>query len=275
MCVRTMKEEWQMRSPIVKTCALLAATIFLVGCGNTSGETAEASAGSEASKSPGAIDPSLAEDPHGEYNEAYAEWLRSDHAEKLDPKSVPRKDDPGTRDIGPPSFEEAVDGSDLVVSGKVKDITFVPEGSLTTFRVDRTAKGGAKQKIFIMQTSFLVPDGDPEDIDNAILLSDPTLSFLFEGDRAVLLLRKVDSLTPQQTEFLGDSLDNSPVYIIQRASGQYRSVNGKVRAEKGDFYAEDESSYQRVAGMSEDELMDKAEARAKNRDENSVSPSPA
>lgn len=183
----------------------------------------------------------------------------------LNSKKLPKVDRQANAPLGPSSFEETVDKSDLVVAGRVKDLTFLPFGTLTTFQVDRTAKGEPKDEIFVMQRGYIYPENDHEDNTSLPkLVYDDAQTFLHKGDRAVLLLRKAQQISdPVQAEFVGDTLGGAPVYYIHRGSGEYRSEGGKVRAEKPS-YSSDSDTYRQLDGKSEDELMEKAEARGKS-----------
>lgn len=262
-----MKVAWAGRRPIAGPGLFLAGVVLLGGCGSESTDIvgADSPIGVTATPTLTPAPPNaVRSDPAAKEDQVYGAWLRSDYVKKVNLKSLRKVDQQADAPFGPPSFEEAVDAADIVVAGKVKDLTPVPYGTLTTFVVDRTAKGEPKQEICIMQRGYLYPTGNFEDKDSPPrLLYDDAQSFLFKGDRAVLLLKKLDSPGDQrQVEFLGDSLGGKPVYYILRGSGQYKNEGGKMRTEKLESpVSRTPESYQSNDGVSEDELMKKAEAR--------------
>lgn len=237
-------------------------SVFASGCGSDSVQVADTSPAATGvpvdDKGVDETGPDPRADEIAMADKHYLEWLRSDYVKTLDPKSLKKQEDWGIRLLGPRTFDEAVDKADSVVSGVVEGLLFVPYGTLTTFRVDRTAKGERKATINVLQTSHVQPDEN----DQAEQVYDPAASLLAKGDRAVLLLKKFPAteLMPEQKEFLGEGF-RDPVYMVLRGSGQYRSEGGMVRTEKANSVVPnpDES----FDGRSEDALMDAAETRAK------------
>jgi len=156
----------------------------------------------------------------------------------------------------------AMQTADLVASGKVTGLRFIPNSALATFQVDRTAKGTSKGTVYVLQTSylhprFLAPDSKVE-TGEPLLVIDPLTSLLFKGDRAVLMLKRV-RLDYEKAEFVGDTLSGAPVYQVIRGAGQYRWEGGKMQAEKA--FSQMPNLDQSFDGKSESEVMDAAEAR--------------
>lgn len=249
--------------------AFLSLAVFVAGCGREAVDSADVgpAAGADAKPNPPKGEP---EPPDPNFRDPFVEdfrnlgkWLRSDYVKNLDPKKLRRAEDQGLRPLGPETFEESVDRGDLIVSGRVEgDLVFGPQATLTTFRVDRTAKGTPKNSIYLLQTSYVEPDGgEYRKFDNAVFVFDKTVSMLFEGDRAVLILRKVE-FTPEHAEFFGPLVGDAPVYQVLRAAGQYRSEGGKVKAEEAS--SEVRARDRRFDGKTESELMAAGEARAKS-----------
>jgi hypothetical protein len=231
---------------------------FLTGCGTDSADVTSPAA--VATQEPTA--PSYRGDS---YFQEYAKWLQSDYVKKLDPTSLEQEEHDRDLDMGGPTFEYAADHADLIVSGRVTDLRFVPRGTLTTFKIDRTAKGGPKDTIYFLQTSYIAPkDNDFTKTGNAVLFFDGVQPMLFKGDRAVLFLKDITGVfDPIKQEFLGDSLGGASVYHAVRGAGQIRIKNGKVRAEAA--VSEVPKRDKRFEGKTEDEVMDAAEARAKEK----------
>lgn len=246
------------RAIIAGPAALAASFFLLAGCGADSDDVAVTSPAAVATGEPST--PSYRGDS---YYQQYAEWLQSDYVKQLDPTSLLQKEHQRDLNMGSPTFEWAADHADLTVSGKVTDLRFVPDGTLTTFKVDRTAKGGPKSTIYVMQTSYIAPeDNEVGKTGNAVLLFDGVQPMLFEGDRAVLFLEDLTGgLNPVQAEFLGDSLGSALIYHAVRGAGQYRIQNGKIRAEK--TVSEVPNRDRRFDGKSESEILDATEARTK------------
>ncbi len=263
-----------MRKTTFAASAFLVVSLALTGCGSDVVEATSTSPTkpSNPEKSPqGSRDEDAdTEDPEfvkrmEEAERGHFAWLRSDYVKNLDPRDLDQARSMANwgGDVVD-TFEQAVDFGDLVVSGQVKDLLFIPDGTVTTFQVDRAAKGDPKSTVFILQATFVESsDGESRKTNNARLIYEQGLAMLFEGDRAVLVLRKIPELNRDQAEFLGDSLGGAPLYEIVRGHGQYLAEkDGKVQTEKTNTPVRDPD--QSFNGKSEDELMDTAEEYAKD-----------
>lgn len=260
------------RKSILAICAFLVAGIATAGCGSDSVQVADTATAATSKPVKPPHDPNKnyenddKEDPETiamveQSHQRLTVWLRSDYVKNLDPKGVsqaPKESFGG----GMTTFEEAVDFGDVVVSGRVKDVLFVPFGTVATFLVDRTAKGEPKSTIYIMQASFVEPeDGNARKTNNAQVIYDDNWSMLFKGDRAVLVLKKISELDAEQAEFIGDRLGGAPLYEIVRGHAQYLVENGEIRSDKNNTPVRNPD--RKFDGKSEKELMDSAETYAK------------
>lgn len=263
------------RSILAVGVLLLVASIATAGCGSDSVQVADSSptATSKQEKPPfphgdKGYEEDGTEDPEitamvAQSHQRLAAWLRSEYVKNLDPRDLSQTRKGEFFGGGMSTFEEAVDFGDVVVSGQVKDLLFVPFGTVATFQVDRTAKGEPKSTVYIMQASYVEPvEGDARKTNNAQVIYDPGWSMLFDGDRAVLALQKIPELDAEQAGFIGDSLGGAPLYEIVRGRGQYLLADGKVRSEENNtpVIKPDRGS----DGKTEKELMDTAETYAKD-----------
>jgi hypothetical protein len=237
---------------------LLVSGLLVTGCGSDLLEVAQAppttapSAKLKPDPPKGVDDPNDYEDmaPVAEVERLRAEWLRSDYVRNLDPRTLETGEDMANYGRGPDTFEQALDEADLVVSGEVTGLLFIPEGIITTFRVDRTAKGRSAATIQVLQNNSLDRDGD------TARLVIGRVPMVFEGDRAVLLLKEYAStdLMGHQQSFVGDRFAGVPLYRVEGATGQFRSEGGKVRAEETRSVVLKPD--RRFDGKTEDEMLD-------------------
>lgn len=164
------------------------------------------------------------------------EWFKSDYVRGLDPKPLPRYDSLGGHTPGEPSLAKAVRKADLAVLGTVTAARFVHGHLVSSFRVERIAKGRAPELVTVRQDHGVRPE---EGFTSASMIVEPNAPVLLPGDRAVLLLT-----------------EEKDGYGIGVYSGAYASSGGKVRATEGNSFRGE------VDGLTEDELMDRIEALA-------------
>lgn len=164
------------------------------------------------------------------------EWFESDYVRGLDPKPLPRYDSLGGHMPGEATLAKSVRNADLAVLGTVTTARFVQGRLVSSFRVERTAKGRAPGQITVRQDHGVRPQ---DDFTGASMIVEPTAPVLLPGDRAVLLLAK-----------------EKDAYGIGVYSGAYASSGGKVRSTEGNSFRGE------VDGLTEDELMDRIEALA-------------
>lgn len=164
------------------------------------------------------------------------EWFESDYVRGLDPGPLPRYDSLGGQTPGEPTLAKAVRNADLAVLGTVATARFVHGRLISSFRVERTAKGRAPERVTVRQDHGVRPQ---DGFTSASMIVEPTAPVLLPGDRAVLLLTK-----------------EKDDYGIGVYSGAYASSGGKVRSTEGNNFRGE------VDGLTEDELMDRIEALA-------------
>jgi hypothetical protein len=195
--------------------------------------------------------------PVSNFDRKYAAWLRSPAVRDVDLTQIAHHETNGDGAGGWPTFECAVDRADLVVTGTVQHLDFLPEATLTNFKVDWTAKGSATGVIHIVQSSHLFPEkGEfPSGPFGAATISDePGSPLLLPGQRALLFLVRT-GLSPMSTRVVPDADPNQVRYGIWDQSGGYVVADGRVKALPTNPITD-------VDGHTEKELMDRAASRA-------------
>jgi hypothetical protein len=86
-----------------------------------------------------------------------------------------------------PTLDAALAASDLAVRGVVTDLTFTPASTVATVRVEDVVKGSAPAELRVDVGGGPEPD---RGYGTGVLALDPSMPFLFEGTRAVLLLER-------------------------------------------------------------------------------------
>lgn len=166
-----------------------------------------------------------------------AAWFESDYVTSLDPATLPRVGSLGSSMPGGVTFAEAVQEADLAVLGAVETAKFEHGNLVSTFRVERTAKGRAVRSVTLRQEHGVRPGQDWKSAHLAVEESAPPL---FPGDRAVLLLTE----------------QKDGAYVIQAWSGAYVSKGGVVAGIEGNQFHD-------ADGLTEAEFMDRIAAQVK------------
>ncbi|MGQ0847390.1 MAG: hypothetical protein ACT4QF_25000 [Sporichthyaceae bacterium] len=254
--------------------AVAVAVMFVAGCGSDSADTADSVPQAGSSVGPDEDDP-RAREP-GISSEEFYGWYRSDYVKNLDPATVDKIDrsaESASRPLFSRAFEDAADRADLVVSGTVVDLIFIPEGTVAKFRINGTGKGKAElSEIYFLQPSYVTPgEGGYGQRGNAVFIEDEVQPFLFEGDRAVLFLGDfTGAASLEQEEFIAETLGEVRMYYALRGAGQYRIENGKVRSEKASRWKPDRED--RFDGKSEQAVLAATQERVAGRAEASPAP---
>lgn len=175
------------------------------------------------------------------FEKHFAEWINSDFVKSQDLRKLPQGEINASYDAGYATVEDSTDHADLAVLGTVESLQFSGYNTLTTFRVERSAKGSAPSTVTIMQQGGPMPSPD---FDHPSLSVSGAAPYLFVGDRAVLLLQRTDK---------------SDTYEIQNYSGEYRSTNGHVKTIQNNQFHD-------IDNQSEDEIINRIESHAKNKD---------
>ena len=119
-----------------------------------------------------------------------------------------------------PTLAAALDASDLVVRAVVSDLTFTPSGTVATLAVEDVVHGTPPA---VLRTNIGGgPEPDPA-YTTGVLAIDPSMPFLFEGTRALLLLHAEPSGTALPAP-----------YSVQPGTGTYLiAPDGTVSAHHG------------------------------------------
>ncbi len=168
----------------------------------------------------------------------YREWIASDYVRTVDPRTLSQVETLGNPVPGWASLAESVKHADVAVLGRVEKTTFVEGGTKTVFHVERAVKGNPETNLTIHQAPSIRPayGGGKVNYELAELTINPEGPFLFENDRAVLLLEKDDKIADR--------------YYIQPFSGHYLSAEGRVHSVALNQFHD-------VDGLSENALMDR------------------
>jgi hypothetical protein len=243
-------------------CSVVAAAI--VACG---GGTAHAGACGDLYVPP-TFDPDApqilgAQPPLSNFDRGYAAWLRSPEVRSLsraDLAGLRRFETFGDGPGGWPNFECAVDRAEVVVVGTVERLHYLPDRTLTDFRVERIAKGQVPTVISLLQYSSLFPEKGQfpsGPFGSPTIQDEPGAPLLLAGDRALLLLDRT-RLGPEIKRLVPNADAERIRYTTQDQSGQYLITDGRAQALATNPIRD-------VDGRTEQQLFDRARAEAGRR----------
>jgi hypothetical protein len=169
-------------------------------------------------------------DAYARFEDRYADWITRFNRSGVDASSLERVPLLTNPVRGKPDLSSAVGAADLIATGTVSKVEFVPGKALVTFALNTKIKDRISQaapEVIVEMSGGPVPGFgqgyDSQDYKNAVLDYLEAAPILLPGERAVLFLTPSE-ITPAHQ-------------IVQNFSGYFKLEGGQVHALSGNPFA--------------------------------------